>query len=323
MLVSVEPAERTVIADPADRRGRPALPARARRARRLDDRRDRRASGGSTVLIALDAARARAPVLVRSARGGRDRRPRARTSTTSCRKVLARYDARVPRRSGRRQLAHGRAANADARAALRRRRSQLRRASAPTGCTGGDHVAPGGHLLFHDAVETGGYSTCSEGVVRLIAEIERDASVQFERRPGAGSVAHFVRSAPSGRCARARSRSASTIISISSSNVDLAASSRARARALPASPTQQVDLGRAQEARVDRRRSCSPVEADVAERDLARVADRVRLAGRDHVVVGLVLLQHQPHRADVVAGEAPVALRVEVAEAQLASPGRA
>ena len=38
------------------------------------------------------------------------------------------------------------------------------------------------------------------------------------------------------------------------------------------------------------------------------------LAGRDDKVVGLVLLQHHPHRAHVVAGEAPVALRVEIAE---------
>ena len=53
------------------------------------------------------------------------------------------------------------------------------------------------------------------------------------------------------------------------------------------------------------------------EGDLAGAADGVRLAGRDHVVVRLVLLQHQPHRAHVVAGEAPVALRVEVAEAKL------
>ena len=40
-------------------------------------------------------------------------------------------------------------------------------------------------------------------------------------------------------------------------------------------------------------------------------------AGGDDVIVGLVLLQHQPHRLDVVAGEAPVALGVEVAEEQL------
>ena len=47
------------------------------------------------------------------------------------------------------------------------------------------------------------------------------------------------------------------------------------------------------------------------------VADRVGLAGGDDVVVGLLLLEHQPHRLDVVAGEAPVALGVEVAEHQL------
>jgi predicted O-methyltransferase YrrM len=55
------------------------------------------------------------------------------------------------------------------------------------------HVAPGGDLLFHDAVDTGGYSTCSEGVVRLISEIERDAASEFVRQPGAGAIAHFVR----------------------------------------------------------------------------------------------------------------------------------
>ena len=40
------------------------------------------------------------------------------------------------------------------------------------------------------------------------------------------------------------------------------------------------------------------------------------LAGGHHVVVGLVLLEHQPHGADVVAGESPVALGVEVAHDQ-------
>ena len=60
-----------------------------------------------------------------------------------------------------------------------------------------------------------------------------------------------------------------------------------------------------------------PVEPDVAEGELAELPHRVGLAGGDHVVVGLVLLEHQPHGLDVVAGEAPVALGVEVAEAQL------
>jgi len=43
----------------------------------------------------------------------------------------------------------------------------------------------------------------------------------------------------------------------------------------------------------------------------------VRLAAGDHVVVGLVLLEHQPHRLDVVLGVAPVAGRVEVAQLEL------
>ena len=80
---------------------------------------------------------------------------------------------------------------------------------------------------------------------------------------------------------------------------------------------EQIDLGRAEELVVDddvvlvvRARRC----ANATSHELAH---RVRLAGGDDVVVGLVLLQHQPHRPHVVAGEAPVALRVEVAEAQL------
>ena len=44
-------------------------------------------------------------------------------------------------------------------------------------------------------------------------------------------------------------------------------------------------------------------------RPRANSRTRVRLAGGDHVVVGLVGLQHQPHRLDVVGGVAPVALR--------------
>ena len=74
-----------------------------------------------------------------------------------------------------------------------------------------------------------------------------------------------------------------------------------------------IDLGRAQESRIQPD-VLVPVQSDVIEGDLHQLAHRVALAGRDDVVVGLVLLQHQPHRAHVVAGEAPVALRVEVAE---------
>lgn len=52
-------------------------------------------------------------------------------------------------------------------------------------------LRPGGHLLVHDAVDTGGWGTIHEGVVRLVAELDHDAG--FVREPGAGTIAHFVR----------------------------------------------------------------------------------------------------------------------------------
>ena len=36
--------------------------------------------------------------------------------------------------------------------------------------------------------------------------------------------------------------------------------------------------------------------------------------GRDNEVSGLILLQHSPHRVDIITGKAPVALRVEIAK---------
>ncbi len=80
---------------------------------------------------------------------------------------------------------------------------------------------------------------------------------------------------------------------------------------------QVVDLGRAEEGRVEADVPLG-IEARVAERRFDEVAHRVRLAGGDHVVVRLGLLEHQPHRLDVVLGVAPVTLCVEVAEGQLA-----
>src|SRR5215472_216790 len=46
------------------------------------------------------------------------------------------------------------------------------------------------------------------------------------------------------------------------------------------------------------------------------LANAVLLAGGDHEILGLVLLQHQPLRLDVLARVTPIALRVEVAEVQ-------
>src|SRR5688500_18656826 len=59
------------------------------------------------------------------------------------------------------------------------------------------------------------------------------------------------------------------------------------------------------------------VEIRGAEGSLAELAHRPGLSGADDVIVRGILLKHAPHRIDIVAGEAPVAPRVEVAEAQL------
>ena len=48
-------------------------------------------------------------------------------------------------------------------------------------------VRPGGHVLFHDAVDTGGYGNVYPGVARAVAEVD------WERAGGAGSIAHFVK----------------------------------------------------------------------------------------------------------------------------------
>jgi predicted O-methyltransferase YrrM len=52
-------------------------------------------------------------------------------------------------------------------------------------------VRPGGHLLFHDAVDTGGWGTTHPGVVRLVEEIEREG--EFARAGASGTIAHLVR----------------------------------------------------------------------------------------------------------------------------------
>src|SRR5258706_134377 len=49
-------------------------------------------------------------------------------------------------------------------------------------------------------------------------------------------------------------------------------------------------------------------------RELHEIAHAVLLAGGDHEVLGLLLLQHQPLHLDVILGVAPVALRIEVAQ---------
>ena len=58
------------------------------------------------------------------------------------------------------------------------------------------------------------------------------------------------------------------------------------------------------------------VEHDVCKRNPAHLAHRRGPAGRYDIVIGLVLLKHQPHRLDVVASEAQVPLCIDIAKAQ-------
>ena len=52
-------------------------------------------------------------------------------------------------------------------------------------------VQPGGHVLFHDAVDTGGYGN----VIPASRGWSREIGAGWERQPDAGSIAHFVKRA--------------------------------------------------------------------------------------------------------------------------------
>jgi hypothetical protein len=58
------------------------------------------------------------------------------------------------------------------------------------------------------------------------------------------------------------------------------------------------------------------IQADAGECDLDELLNGMTDARRDHVIVGPILLQHQPHGAHVVAGKTPVALRLQIADGQ-------
>src|ERR1700726_130002 len=76
-----------------------------------------------------------------------------------------------------------------------------------------------------------------------------------------------------------------------------------------------IDFGWTKEARIDLDIR-SPVEIEGAESDIEAVTHRVRLSCGDHEVVGLLLLEHQPHCFNIGAGKPPVTTCVEVAQEQ-------
>ena len=61
----------------------------------------------------------------------------------------------------------------------------------------------------------------------------------------------------------------------------------------------------------------SIVEIYQREGELEQLAHRMGISGRDDVIIGLVLFEHQPHGPDIVAGESPIALGCEVAHHEL------
>src|SRR5580700_8606709 len=95
---------------------------------------------------------------------------------------------------------------------------------------------------------------------------------------------------------------------------------------------QGFDLGRAKIARIDLDEHMAgfliqsflvgagafpdDAAADAGERLFDEFAHRMRFACRQHKIVGIVLLHDPPHAFDIVAGMAPIALGIEVAEEQ-------
>src|SRR5438094_7664870 len=81
-------------------------------------------------------------------------------------------------------------------------------------------------------------------------------------------------------------------------------------------PQQRFHIGRPEELGIDDH-MVVVVEAQTREGGLDELPHRVLLPGRDHVVFRFVLLKHQPHRADVLAGMPPVTSGLQIAEPQL------
>ncbi len=111
-------------------------------------------------------------------------------------------------------------------------------------------------------------------------------------------------------------RSLATIILIERREVDFGCPAETLA-GLGGVADEQIDLGGAEELGVLAHEALPVVDADLGERPLDELTHRVRLAGGDDIVLRFVLLQHQPHRPHVIAGESPVAFGVERPHHQL------
>ena len=117
------------------------------------------------------------------------------------------------------------------------------------------------------------------------------------------------------------SRSARTIRSTSSSK-PTRASQPSSVLAFVGVRDDLLDVRGPDEVRVDPDVVLAP-QADGGEGRVHEVLHGMGDAGPDHEVAGCVLLEHQPHRLDVLLRVAPVAAGLEVAEDQLVRESRA
>src|SRR5208282_5281698 len=79
---------------------------------------------------------------------------------------------------------------------------------------------------------------------------------------------------------------------------------------------QNINLRGAQESRI-KLDILVPVQFHTIKREFQEFLHGMAHAGRDHEVVRLLLLHHQPHRLDVISGKSPIALGLQVTELQL------
>ena len=130
------------------------------------------------------------------------------------------------------------------------------------------------------------------------------------------------------------SRSEATISATSCSN-EVLCCQPSFDRGLRRIADQQVDFGRTEIAWIDLDQNPAgagvnalfigpfpaPLDrhSNLAKRPLDEFPHRMRLAGCQHIVIGLRLLQNSPHAVNIIAGMAPVALGFEVAQKQLSA----
>lgn len=82
-------------------------------------------------------------------------------------------------------------------------------------------------------------------------------------------------------------------------------------------PFEVIDLGGAKVPLVNDD-MVPPIESHIAERDFQELLHGVGLFSGHNIVIGLLLLQHQPHGFNVVPSEAPISGGLEVAQEELA-----